>query len=149
MVIVDLWIFTANEIYIMKKMLGPISVLDCFRVPCVRQFPSKRGGEPIIATRCWEFTIEEPQGNKHDLHKVWKYVFVREMLELEQTVRRIMATPQISGRSILSLQPTWLCLSGSLSVCHFLQNLTLSVWQSVVCHSLQNTAMCFLFFWLL
>jgi hypothetical protein len=52
-VIVDLWIFTANEIYIMKKKLGPISVvLDCFLVPCVRQFPSKRGGEPIIATRC-------------------------------------------------------------------------------------------------
>jgi hypothetical protein len=52
-VIVDLWIFTAKEIYIMKKKLGPISVvLDCFHVPCVRQFPSKRGGEPIIATRC-------------------------------------------------------------------------------------------------
>jgi hypothetical protein len=52
-VIVDLWIFAANEIYIMKKKLGPISVvLDCFLVPCVRQFPSKRGGEPIIATRC-------------------------------------------------------------------------------------------------
>ena len=49
-VIVDLWIFTACEIYIMKKKLGPISVvLDCFRVPCVHQFPSKRGGEPIIA----------------------------------------------------------------------------------------------------
>jgi hypothetical protein len=52
-VIVDLWIFTANEINIMKKKLGPISVvLDCFRVPCVRQISSKRGGEPIIATRC-------------------------------------------------------------------------------------------------
>jgi hypothetical protein len=52
-VIVDLWIFTANEIYIMKKKLGPISVvLDCVCVPYVHQFPSKRGGEPIIATRC-------------------------------------------------------------------------------------------------
>ncbi len=52
-VIVDLWIFTANEIYIMKEKLGPISVvLYCFRVPCVRQFPSKWGGESIIATRC-------------------------------------------------------------------------------------------------
>jgi hypothetical protein len=52
-VIVDLWIFTANEINIMKKKLGPISVvLDCFRVPYVRQISSKRGGEPIIATRC-------------------------------------------------------------------------------------------------
>ena len=47
-VIVDL---TANKIYIMKKKLGPISVvLHC--VPCVCQFSSKRGGEPIIATRC-------------------------------------------------------------------------------------------------
>ncbi len=47
-VIVDLWIFTANEIYIMKKKLGPISVvLHCFRVPCVRQFSSKRGGEQL------------------------------------------------------------------------------------------------------
>jgi hypothetical protein len=52
-VIVDLWIFAANEIYIVKKKLGPISVvLDCLRVPCVCQFPSKRGGEPTIATRC-------------------------------------------------------------------------------------------------
>ncbi len=52
-VIVDLWIFAAYEIYTMKKKLGPISVvLDCFRVPYVRQFPSKRGGESIIATRC-------------------------------------------------------------------------------------------------
>jgi hypothetical protein len=52
-VIADLWIFAANEINIMKKKLGPISVvLDYFRVPYVRQFPSKRGGEPIIATRC-------------------------------------------------------------------------------------------------
>ncbi len=52
-VIVDLWILTANEINIMKKKLGPISVvLDCFRVPCLRQFSSKRGGEPIIASRC-------------------------------------------------------------------------------------------------
>ncbi len=40
----DLWILTANEINIMKKKLGPISVvLYCFRVPCVRQFSSKRG----------------------------------------------------------------------------------------------------------
>jgi len=30
-------------------------------------------------------------------------LFFREMLELEQTVRRIMATPTMSGRSILSL----------------------------------------------
>ncbi len=68
MVIVDLWIFAANEIYIMKKKLDPISVvLDCFRVPCVRQFPSKRGGEPIIATRCWEFTIEEPQRHNYNV----------------------------------------------------------------------------------
>jgi hypothetical protein len=45
----------------MKKKLGPISVvLDCYSVPCVRQFPSKRGGEPIMATCCWGFTIEEP-----------------------------------------------------------------------------------------
>ncbi len=52
-VIVDLWIFTANEINIMKKKHGPISVvLCCFRVPCVRQISSKKGGEPIIATRC-------------------------------------------------------------------------------------------------
>jgi hypothetical protein len=28
-------------------------------------------------------------------------LFFREMLELEQTVRRIMATPTMSGRSIL------------------------------------------------
>ena len=42
MVIVDLWICAANEIYIMKKKLGPISVvLDCYSVQ-----------EPIIATRC-------------------------------------------------------------------------------------------------
>jgi hypothetical protein len=47
-VIVDLWIFTANEIYIMKKKLGPISVvLDCYSDPCLRQFPSKRGGEQL------------------------------------------------------------------------------------------------------
>ncbi len=52
-VIVDLWILTANEINIMKKKLGPISVvLNCFRVSCVCQFSSKRGGEPILATRC-------------------------------------------------------------------------------------------------
>jgi hypothetical protein len=52
-VIVDLWIFTVNEINIMKKKHDPISVvLDCFRVPCVRQISSKRGGELIIATRC-------------------------------------------------------------------------------------------------
>ena len=52
-VIVDLWILATNEINIMKKKLGPISVvLYCFRVPCVRQITSKRGGEPIIATRC-------------------------------------------------------------------------------------------------
>jgi hypothetical protein len=52
-VIVDLWIFTPNEINIMKKKHGPISVvLYCFRVPCVRQISSKKGGEPIIATRC-------------------------------------------------------------------------------------------------
>jgi hypothetical protein len=44
-VIVDLWIFTANEIYIMKKKLGPISVvLDCFSVPCVRQFHPRGAG---------------------------------------------------------------------------------------------------------
>ena len=52
-VIVDLWIFTVNEINIMKKKHDPISVvLDCFRVPCVRQISSKKGGEPILATRC-------------------------------------------------------------------------------------------------
>jgi hypothetical protein len=52
-VTVDLWIFTADEINIMKKKHGPISVLlDCFRVPCVRQISSKKGGEPIVATRC-------------------------------------------------------------------------------------------------
>ncbi len=44
-VIVDLWISTANEINIMKKKHGPISVvLYCFRVPCVRQISSKKGG---------------------------------------------------------------------------------------------------------
>jgi hypothetical protein len=65
-VIVDLRIFTANEINIMKKKLGPISVvLDCFRVPCVRQISSKKGGEPIIATRCWMFAIEEPQHHNY------------------------------------------------------------------------------------
>ncbi len=38
----------------MKKKLGPISVvLDCYSVPCVRQFPSKRGRKPIMATCCW------------------------------------------------------------------------------------------------
>jgi hypothetical protein len=47
-VIVDLWIFAANEINIMKKKLCPISVvLYCFRVPCVRQISSKRGGEQL------------------------------------------------------------------------------------------------------
>jgi hypothetical protein len=52
-VIVDLWICAANEIYIMKKKLDPISVvLDCFRVPYLRQFPSKKGGESIITTHC-------------------------------------------------------------------------------------------------
>ncbi len=52
-VIVDLWIFTANEINIIKKKHGPIYVvLDCFRVPCIRQISSKEGREPIIATRC-------------------------------------------------------------------------------------------------
>ncbi len=40
-------------INIMKKKLGPIFVvLYCFHVPSVRQFTSKRGGEPIIATLC-------------------------------------------------------------------------------------------------
>ncbi len=44
-VIVDLWIFTVNEINIMRKKHGPISVvLNCFRVPCVRQISSKKGG---------------------------------------------------------------------------------------------------------
>jgi hypothetical protein len=56
-VIVDLWIFTANEINIMKKKLGPISVvLDGFRVPCVRQISSKRGrgannSHPLLKVR--------------------------------------------------------------------------------------------------
>jgi hypothetical protein len=65
-VIVDLWIFTTNEINIMKKKLGPISVvLDCFCVSCVCQISSKRGGEPIIDTRCRRFAIEEPQHHKY------------------------------------------------------------------------------------
>ncbi len=52
-VIVDLWILLRMKIYIMKKKLGPISVvLYCYSVPCVRQIPSKRGREPIMATCC-------------------------------------------------------------------------------------------------
>jgi hypothetical protein len=44
---------TANEIYIMKKKLGQISVvLYCCYVPCVRQATSKRGRGPIMATCC-------------------------------------------------------------------------------------------------
>jgi hypothetical protein len=44
---------TANEIYIMKKKLGPISVvLYCCSVPCVRQFPFKRGRGSIMAACC-------------------------------------------------------------------------------------------------
>jgi hypothetical protein len=52
-VIVDLWISLRMKINIMKKKLGPISVvLYCYSVPCVRQFPSKRGRRSIMATCC-------------------------------------------------------------------------------------------------
>jgi hypothetical protein len=44
-VIVDLWIFTANEIYIMKKKLGPISVvLDCYSVLAFASFHPRGAG---------------------------------------------------------------------------------------------------------
>jgi hypothetical protein len=44
---------TANEINIMKKMLGLISVvLYCWRVPCIRQATFKRGRESIMTTCC-------------------------------------------------------------------------------------------------
>jgi hypothetical protein len=52
-VIVDLWILLRMKIYIMKKKLGPISVvLYCWCIPCVRQITSKRGRRPIMATCC-------------------------------------------------------------------------------------------------
>ncbi len=44
---------TANEIYIMMKKLGPISVVFyCWCVLCVRQFTSKRGRRSTTATCC-------------------------------------------------------------------------------------------------
>jgi hypothetical protein len=50
MVIVDL---TANEIYIMMKKLGQISVfLYCWYVPCVRQITSKRGRGSTTTSCC-------------------------------------------------------------------------------------------------
>ena len=52
-VIVDLWILLRMKIYIMKKKLGPISVvLYCCRVPCIRQATFKRGRKPVMTTCC-------------------------------------------------------------------------------------------------
>ncbi len=65
-VIVDLWILPRMKINIMKKKLGPISVvLYCYSVPCVRQFTSKRGRGSIMATCCQGFAIEEPPAKHH------------------------------------------------------------------------------------
>ncbi len=68
----------------MKKKLGQISVvLYC----CVRQFTSKRGGDPIIATRCWRFAKEEPDATQpwtaaYSRHPVKKSCCRRECLVL-------------------------------------------------------------------
>jgi hypothetical protein len=44
---------TANEINIMKKKLGLISVvLYCWRVPCIRQPTFKRGRKSIMTSSC-------------------------------------------------------------------------------------------------
>ncbi len=69
-----LWI--CGSLLRMKKKLhdqkhGPISVvLNCFCVPCVRQISSKKGGEPILATRCWRFAIEEPPAPQRIISKM-------------------------------------------------------------------------------